>query len=95
MVRVTARGLSFAAVVVVAVLSADLTSATDWSRDWAMLHNDRHGFLIAYPIDVFEQKADPATDEGGSFIRVTARRSSSSARSKTKSRRRSRPTATT
>ena len=64
MVRVTARGLSFAAVVVVAVLSADLTSATDWSRDWAMLHNDRHGFLIAYPIDVFEQKADPATDEG-------------------------------
>ena len=33
-------------------------------EDWATLHNDRHGFLIAYPIEVFEQKADPATDEG-------------------------------
>jgi len=38
--------------------------AADWRQDWATLHNERHGFLIAYPVDVFEQKADPTTDEG-------------------------------
>ncbi len=32
--------------------------------DWATLKNDRHGFAIAYPIDVFEQKNPPTTDEG-------------------------------
>ena len=32
--------------------------------DWATVKNDRHGFTIAYPIDVFEQKAAPTTDEG-------------------------------
>ena len=32
--------------------------------DWATLKNDRHGFAIAYPIDVFEQKSEPTTDEG-------------------------------
>lgn len=38
--------------------------AADWRQDWATLRNERHGFLIAYPIEVFEQKADPTTDEG-------------------------------
>ena len=33
-------------------------------NDWATLKNDRHGFAIAYPIDVFEQKSEPTTDEG-------------------------------
>lgn len=32
--------------------------------DWATLHNDRHGFTIAYPAEVFEQKSEPTTDEG-------------------------------
>ena len=32
--------------------------------DWATLRNDRHGFTIAYPIEVFEQKTEPTTDEG-------------------------------
>ena len=32
--------------------------------DWATLKNERHGFAIAYPVDVFEQKAAPTTDEG-------------------------------
>lgn len=31
---------------------------------WATLKNDRHGFAIAYPVDVFEQKHPPTTDEG-------------------------------
>ena len=56
--------LAAAAVVAVAVLSDGVTGAADWRQDWATLHNDRHGFLIAYPIQVFEPKADPATDEG-------------------------------
>lgn len=43
---------------------AGLAGAADWRRDWVTLHNDRHGFLIAYPIEVFEQRADPGTDEG-------------------------------
>jgi hypothetical protein len=64
MVRVDVRRCSLAAAAVLVALSAGLASAADWRRDWATLHNDRHGFLIAYPIDVFEQKADPATDEG-------------------------------
>jgi hypothetical protein len=32
--------------------------------DWATLKNERHGFAIAYPINVFEQKSEPTTDEG-------------------------------
>ena len=32
--------------------------------DWATLKNDHHGFAIAYPVDVFEQKSAPTTDEG-------------------------------
>ena len=33
-------------------------------NDWATLKNERHGFAIAYPVDVFEQKSAPKTDEG-------------------------------
>lgn len=36
-------------------------------NDWATVKNDRHGFAIAYPINVFEQKAPPRTDEGRVF----------------------------
>ena len=32
--------------------------------DWATVKNARHGFTIAYPVDVFEQKGEPKTDEG-------------------------------
>ena len=38
--------------------------AADWRRDWATLRNERHGFLIAYPVDVFQQLRAPDTDEG-------------------------------
>jgi hypothetical protein len=44
------------------VLSA--WAANDWRQDWATLHSERQGFLIAYPIEVFQQKFDPTTDEG-------------------------------
>lgn len=32
--------------------------------DWATIKNERHGFAIAYPVSVFEQKQAPSTDEG-------------------------------
>ena len=32
--------------------------------DWATVHNERHGFTIAYPVNVFEQKSPPTTDQG-------------------------------
>ena len=32
--------------------------------DWATVHNERHGFTIAYPVSVFEQKGAPKTDQG-------------------------------
>ncbi len=63
MVCVSARGF-LAAMAAAAALAAGVATAADWNRDWATLHNDRHGFLIAYPIQIFEQKTDPATDEG-------------------------------
>lgn len=47
-----------------ASLLAFVALAADWRRDWATLRNERHGFLIAYPIEVFEQRGEPRTDEG-------------------------------
>ena len=35
--------------------------------DWVTLHNARHGFSIAYPLDIFTEKAEPASDEGRVF----------------------------
>jgi hypothetical protein len=35
--------------------------------DWATLRNERHGFLIAYPVKVFPQQANQTTDEGQVF----------------------------
>jgi hypothetical protein len=43
---------------------AGLASAADWRGDWATLHNERHGFLIAYPMEVFEPQGEQRTDEG-------------------------------
>jgi hypothetical protein len=39
-------------------------NAGDWRGEWATLRNERHGFLIAYPVRVFQQDPDPTTDEG-------------------------------
>ena len=32
--------------------------------EWATLKNDRHGFAIAYPTAVFEQKTAPTSEDG-------------------------------
>lgn len=36
--------------------------------DWATVKNERHGFAIAYPIEVFEQQEAATTDEGRVLI---------------------------
>lgn len=65
MVRLIKKHIAFGAVLLALPLLSDAASAAgDALRDWATLHNERHGFLIAYPINVFEQKTDPTTDEG-------------------------------
>ncbi len=65
MVRVLLRHMSFVAVACCLIFPGGRAwGASDWRRDWATLHNERHGFLIAYPIEVFAQRADPTTDEG-------------------------------
>ena len=46
-----------------ACLSVSATAGANLD-DWATLKNERHGFAIAYPVDVFEQKSAPTTDEG-------------------------------
>lgn len=56
---------SFAAVFLVVSAAGSLAAAAgDWRRDWASVHNERHGFLIAYPSEVFQQISEPNTDEG-------------------------------
>lgn len=35
---------------------------------WETVKNERHGFAIAYPSAVFEQKTPPTTDEGRVFV---------------------------
>ncbi|MGE0056100.1 MAG: hypothetical protein AB7S74_18040 [Hyphomicrobium sp.] len=32
--------------------------------EWATVKNERHGYAIAYPVDVFEQREAPRSDEG-------------------------------
>lgn len=48
----------------VVCLTAGAATAGPRLDDWATVKNERHGFAIAYPIDVFEQKSAPTTDEG-------------------------------
>jgi hypothetical protein len=53
-----------AALILIAFAGVFAATAADWRRDWATLRNERHGFLIAYPSEVFQQLREPGTDEG-------------------------------
>jgi len=57
-----------AAKIACALLIAGPVVARPRLDSWATVINERHGFAIAYPVDVFEQKEAPKTDEGGVFI---------------------------
>lgn len=59
--RIFLAGLVFAGG---AASAATLVSARSALSTWATIQNERHGFAIAYPVDVFEQKDAPNTDEG-------------------------------
>lgn len=52
-----------AAAMILAAASIELRAGPKL-ENWASVKNERHGFAIAYPVDVFEQKTEPATDEG-------------------------------
>lgn len=56
-----AFGACFAVVSAMSAFAGRLDAQLD---DWATLKNERHGFAIAYPVSVFEQKSEPTTDEG-------------------------------
>lgn len=42
--------------------------ARSWRDNWTTVINERHGFAIAYPSELFEQTGIPKTDEGEAFI---------------------------
>jgi hypothetical protein len=50
------------------LLLADAAAARSPFDNWATVINERHGFEIAYPVDVFEQKEAPKTDEGDVYV---------------------------
>ena len=53
---------------IVVMVSAFPVAAPVWAGpnldEWATLKNDRHGFAIAYPTAVFEQKTAPNSEDG-------------------------------
>lgn len=49
---------------VVICLSQAGSASADWRKAWTKLQNEKHGFLIAYPKEVFEQRSDPAPGDG-------------------------------
>ena len=63
MAKTTLGFAACAAAVALAVASVAAVAAPRLD-DWATLKNERHGFAIAYPVDVFEQKSAPTTDQG-------------------------------
>jgi hypothetical protein len=61
--------LSFALCAIISIaISPALSLAGSRLQTWATVKNERHGFAIAYPADVFEQKEPPKTDEGRIFV---------------------------
>ncbi len=68
MVRGSMRHAAVGALFLVVLGSASAASAASKKfGDWATLRNERHGFLIAYPVKVFPQQASRTTDEGQVF----------------------------
>lgn len=52
-----------------AVLAVSMPAAAGPKFDtWTTVKNDRHGFAIAFPTDVFQQSEAPKTDEGRVFV---------------------------
>lgn len=65
MERFYRRCLAFGIAACLGALATSVAwGAGEWRKDWETLENERHGFLIAYPSEVFQQRSAPTTDEG-------------------------------
>lgn len=55
-------------VLAMSLLAGGVAVARPRLDNWATVFNERHGFAIAYPLDVFQQGDDQKTDEGRVFV---------------------------
>ena len=61
-------GILFATLLIVFLISESV-AARSWQDSWATVINERHGFAIAYPDNIFEQQKEALkTDEGGVYV---------------------------
>jgi hypothetical protein len=56
------------AAIVCAMSMSNICLGCTWRDRWATVLNGRHGFAVANPDDIFEQKEEPKTDEGCVFV---------------------------
>ena len=64
MLQRSRAAISLSVAVLAGLLAGGLATAAEWRQGWATLRNERHGFLIAYPSDIFQQAGESRTDEG-------------------------------
>ena len=64
MMQRSRAAISLSVAALAGLLAGGIAAAADWRQGWATLHNERHGFLIAYPAEIFQQQAESRTDEG-------------------------------
>ena len=64
MLQRSRAAISLSVTVLAGLLAVGIAAAADWRQGWATLRNERHGFLIAYPAEIFQQAGESRTDEG-------------------------------
>lgn len=52
----------------IVLLFAFPVAARSWRDTWTTVLNARHGFAIAFPATIFEQREALKTDEGGVYV---------------------------
>lgn len=62
------RTMVLLATLIAASLILAPAMARSWRDNWTTVLNERHGFAIAYPSELFERTGTPKTDEGEAFI---------------------------
>jgi len=74
MMRRCVRSFAFGSLVLLALLhTGDAWSASKRFSGWTTVRNERHGFLIGYPAEVFRPRHQPITDEGRVFYSYDGR----------------------
>ena len=64
MMQRSRAAISLSVAALAGLFAGGIAAAADWRQGWATLHNERHGFLIAYPPEIFQQAGESRTDEG-------------------------------